>query len=113
MLFKQSRERLSTGQLNRIIRDALARNPPPRFQNREPKVYYTTQVGVQPPTIVLFCNEPPAFNKSYQRYLLGALRDECDFDEVPIKLYLRKRESGDTRDDIEATAARKQQAGME
>lgn len=110
MLFKQSRERLSTGQLNRVIGSALERNPPPVYQNRRPKIYYATQVGVQPPTIVLFCNEPAAFSKPYQRYLLGALRDECDFDEVPIKLYLRKRGSDDPRDEIASAAAEPQQA---
>lgn len=110
MLFKQSRERLSTGQLNRIIREAIERNPPPVYQNRRPKIYYATQVGVQPPTIVLFCNEPAAFSKPYQRYLLGALRDNCDFDEVPIKLYLRKRTSDDSRDDINIAKAETQKA---
>jgi GTP-binding protein len=113
MLFKQSRQRLSTGQLNRIIQDAVDRNPPPQYQNRTPKIYYATQVGIQPPTIVLFCNEPPAFSKSYQRYLLGAMRDECDFDEVPIKMYLRKRASGDERDDIETAVPQAHQAGQE
>jgi GTP-binding protein len=110
MLFKQSRERLSTGQLNRIIGEAIKRNPPPVYQNRRPKIYYATQVGVQPPTVVLFCNEPPAFSKPYQRYLLGALRDECDFDEVPIKLYLRKRTSDDSRDEIDHEVTERQEA---
>jgi GTP-binding protein len=102
MLFKQSRERVPTGQLNRMVREAVQRNPPPLFQNRRPKIYYATQVGVQPPTIVLFCNNPRGISKPYQRYLLGMFRDELSFDEVPIKLYLRKRESADLRDDIDA-----------
>jgi GTP-binding protein len=102
MLFKQSRERVPTGQLNRMVREAVQRNPPPLFQNRRPKIYYATQVGVQPPTIVLFCNNPRGISKPYQRYLLGMFRDELSFDEVPIKLYLRKRESADVRDDIDA-----------
>lgn len=100
MLFKQSRERVSTGQLNRMVRDAIRHSPPPMHQNRRPKVYYATQVGIQPPTIVLFCNQPSAFTKPYRRYLLNRLRDELEFPEVPIKLYLRKREKSDSRDDI-------------
>jgi GTP-binding protein len=106
MLFKQSRQRLTTGQLNRLLRDALQRNPPPLYQNRRPKIFYGTQVGVQPPTIVLFCNEPQALSKPYQRYLLSAVREHMHFEEVPIKLYLRRRQASDQRNevDIEATA---------
>ncbi|MEX2169785.1 MAG: ribosome biogenesis GTPase Der [Pirellulales bacterium] len=102
MLFKQSRARVGTGQLNRLVRDAVKRNPPPMYQNRRPKIYYATQVGVQPPTIVLFCNQPVAISKAYQRYLLGVFRDTLQFSEVPLKLYLRTRESSDVRDEIDA-----------
>ncbi|MEM9351458.1 MAG: ribosome biogenesis GTPase Der [Planctomycetota bacterium] len=101
MLFNQSRQRVSTGQLNRLLRDAIGRNPPPLHQNRRPKVYYGTQVGTQPPTLVLFCNEPRAISKPYQRYLLGAVRDQLQFEEVPIKLYLRKRQPSDGPSGVE------------
>lgn len=101
MLFRQSLLRVSTGQLNRVVRAALEQNPPPVYQNRRPKIYYATQVAVQPPTIVLFCSDPKAISPQYQRSLLRIFRDAFEFGEVPIKLYLRKRERGDTRDDIE------------
>jgi GTP-binding protein len=104
MLFKQARQRVSTGELNRVIRFALQKNPPPLYQNRRPKVYYATQVGTEPPTIVLFCNEPRALSSPYCRYLLGVLRDRLPYSEVPIKLYLRNRQSNDTRDEIEPDA---------
>jgi GTPase len=41
--------------------------------------------------------------KPYQRYLLGAVRDSMNFEEVPIKLYLRRRQPSDNRDDVDAT----------
>ncbi len=102
MLHKQSAERVTTGQLNKVLRAAIEANPAPLFQNRRPKIYYATQVSSEPPTIVLFCNEPKAFAEPYRRYLLGALREHMPFAEVPIKLYLRKRQSGDRRADVEA-----------
>lgn len=102
MLFKQSRERASTGRLNRLLRDAIRSNPPPMHQNRRPKIYYATQVSVQPPTIVLFCNHPAAISMPYRRFLLGRFRDELEFAEVPIKLYLRKREQSDLRDEVDS-----------
>ena len=99
-LYKQSRARVQTSHLNRMLREAVHKKSPPRFKNRQPKIFYATQVGMQPPTIVLFCNEPAAIDKSYQRYLLGKFRDELNFDEVPIKLYLRRRHPADLRDDL-------------
>jgi GTP-binding protein len=91
MLFKQSRQRIGTGELNRLIRSALERHSPPVYQNKVPKIYYAAQIGIQPPTIVLVCNEPKAFSAEYRRYLLGALRDHVPFAEIPIKLYLHRR----------------------
>lgn len=102
MLFKQARQRTSTGQLNRMLRDAVRGNPPPVYQNRRPKIYYATQVGVEPPTIVMFCNQPSAIAAPYQRYLLSKCRDVCEFPEVPIKLYLRRRDKTDHTDEVDS-----------
>jgi len=101
MLFKQSRQRVPTGQLNRLLRNAIRHTPPPLHRNRRPKIYYGTQVGTQPPTLVLFCNDPASISQPYRRYLLGAVRDQLGFEEVPIKLYLRKRQQTDRRNEIE------------
>jgi GTP-binding protein len=102
MLFKQSRMRLSTSQLNKLLRAAIEKNPPPTQQNRRARIFFAMQVAEEPPTIVLFCNEPRLISKSYQRYLLGVFRDQLKFNEVPIKLYLRRREQSDERDEIDA-----------
>jgi len=102
MLFRQSLNRISTAQLNKVLRAALQQNPPPVHQNRRAKIYYATQVATQPPTVVLFCNDPRSISAQYQRFLLRIFRDELDFGEVPIKLYLRKREHADSRDEIDA-----------
>ncbi len=102
MLYKQSRMRLSTAQLNKLLRAAIERNPPPTHQNRRARIYYATQVAEQPPTIVLFCNDPKMISQGYQRYLLGVFRDQLRFNEVPIKLYLRRREQSDERNEIDA-----------
>ena len=97
MLFKQSRERVSTPQLNKLFKHALRHHPPPITSRRRPKIYYAVQIGIQPPTIVLKCNNPDAFPKSYRRYLLGVLRDELSFGEVPIRLLLEKRKPSEAR----------------
>jgi GTP-binding protein len=98
MLFKQSLERVGTGELNRLVRKAVELNLPPLYKGRRPKIYYATQVASQPPTIVIFCNNPAAFTPAYRRYLLGVFRDQLAFGEVPIKIYLQKREGGEKAD---------------
>lgn len=105
MLFKQSLSRISTGELNRMVRAALERHPPPMFGSTTPKVYYATQVSAQPPTLVLICNNPRAFPPTYRRYLLGVLRDQLSFGEVPLKLYLKRRRTGDERDEVQSHPA--------
>lgn len=93
MLFTQARARIETGALNRLVRAALDRNPPPLRQLRRGKIFYATQVAIQPPTIVFMCNDPALFDAPYRRYLLGVFRDQLEFGEVPIRLLFRKRES--------------------
>ncbi len=100
MLFKQANERISTGQLNRLVKVALEKHEPPLYQLKRPKIYYATQVATAPPTIVLVCNQPQGFPAPYQRYLLGFLRDHLPFGEIPIKLYLQPRARDDERDEL-------------
>jgi GTP-binding protein len=90
-LHKQASARVSTGDLNRVLRQALGATPPPLRQNRRPKVYYATQAATNPPTVVLFTNGPELFDNTYQRYLAKTFRDQLPFHEVPIKLYLRSK----------------------
>jgi GTP-binding protein len=94
-LYKQTSRRVSTGDLNRVLREALAQQPPPMRHNRRPKVIYGTQVGTNPPTFVLFTNGPELFDQTYQRYLIKWFRDQLGFGDVPMKLYLRHKHRED------------------
>lgn len=91
-LHKQAGVRVNTGELNRVLRQALETYSPPLRFNRVPKIYYATQAGVHPPTFVLFTNGPELFDDSYLRYLSRALREQFPFPEVALKLVLRPRE---------------------
>ncbi len=90
-LYKQANRRVGTGALNRVLREAVAAHPPAMSENRNPRVYYATQVGTNPPTIVLFVNSTRLFDPTYQRYLLNVFREKLPFHDIPIKLYLRAR----------------------
>jgi GTP-binding protein len=95
-LFKQSQMRVGTGELNRVLEEALAgRGPSPKRGSRPPKIFYATQVAILPPTIVLFVNHPSLIKQSYQRYLLNRLQEHLPFSEVPIRLVYRARRGGE------------------
>jgi GTP-binding protein len=91
-LHKQATMRVATADLNRVIGQAIKDQSPPMRRNRVPKVYYVTQVAIDPPTVVVFTNGPDLFDKTYQRYLLKTLRDHFPFCDVPIKLYMRPKQ---------------------
>jgi len=113
-LFKQAQRRVSTGTLNRILREAVEAHQPPSRDNRTPRVYYATQVGVAPPTIVLFVNSTQIFDPTYLRYLLNVFREKSPYHDIPIKLYMRARKqsepdgrtSGHEPDEIDMVSSR-------
>ncbi len=92
-LFKQGEYRVGTGELNRLLEHAITRQPPPTVSNRLPKIFYATQIGSNPPHIVLFCNNPQLFEEHYRRYLLKSFREALPFADVPIHLEFRSRHS--------------------
>lgn len=85
--------RVPTGELNRLVMDAVRAHPPSHVRNRLPKIFYATQVGVAPPTFVVFVNDPSLVHFSYRRYLENRIRDAYGFLGTPIRLILRQRES--------------------
>ena len=71
--------------------DALATNPAPSDNGRRLRVYYATQVAIEPPTIVVFVNDVELMHFSYQRFLENQIRSAFDFSGTPIKLIIRQR----------------------
>jgi GTP-binding protein len=90
-IYKQSMIRVTTGKLNRVIEAGLEKNPPYMRQNRTARMYYGTQVGIQPPTMVLKVNDPVLFDETWKRYFSAYLRENLPFKEVPMKIYYRPR----------------------
>ncbi len=90
-LFAQAGRQIGTGELNRVVQLALDRHPPRTRKRSQPKVYYATQVGVHPPSIVLFCNDPKSFAPDYRRYLENVLRESFEMEEVPIRMIFKTR----------------------
>ncbi|MCA9933081.1 MAG: ribosome biogenesis GTPase Der [Ardenticatenaceae bacterium] len=83
--------RISTGQLNKLVRDATIKHPPPSKAGVRVKFFYTTQVAVAPPTFVFFVNKPDWVHFGYQRFLENRLREEFAFRGTPIRMIFRAR----------------------
>lgn len=90
-VYAASSMRITTGSLNAILADATARVQPPTDKGRRLKVYYMTQVGIQPPTFVCFCNDAKLFHFSYLRYLENQIRQVYGLKGTPVKMIVRQR----------------------
>ena len=93
-VYKHSHFRIATGMLNDVISDAVRANEPPSYNGRRLKVYYSSQVSVAPPTIVLFVNSTDLLHFSYERFLENTLRKAFDFSGTPIKILTREKNNG-------------------
>lgn len=85
--------RISTGELNRWLQEALARHAPPASAGRRIKIRYVTQPSTRPPTFVAFCQKADEMPKSYLKYLTNSLREAFKMPGVPIRFNLRKGEN--------------------
>jgi GTPase len=111
---RAARQRIGTGVLNRLLRQAFEGNPPPLVTGRRLKLFYATQTRngglrsvetalekapvpekhcceVAPPEFVLFVNNPRLMNETYRRYLEARIRKTEPYPGLPIILTLRPR----------------------
>jgi len=91
-VYEQYQRRIGTGQLNKILEQAIEKNEPSMHRGRRIKFYYAAQISTKPPTIVCFVNYPQAVHFSYKRYLINQLREKAGLGHSPIRLILRQRE---------------------
>jgi len=83
--------RITTGELNRILKRATEKTTPSLHRGTRIKFYYATQITSKPPTIVIFVNYPTAVHFSYKRYLINQIREEAKLDKTPIRIFFRQR----------------------
>lgn len=88
---ENSRRRIPTNVLNEVIADTQITTPAPARNGKRFRIYYATQVSVQPPTFVLSCNDPKLMHFTYQRFIENQLRQAFDFEGTPIRLITRKK----------------------
>ena len=83
--------RVSTGVLNDVLVEAMAMQQPPAEKGRQLKIYYMTQVGIKPPTFVIFVNDRELMHFSYRRYIENQLRQNFGFKGTPIHFVVRQK----------------------
>lgn len=81
--------RIPTGELNRLLRDAIESHPHTE-KGKSLKIYYATMPKVKPPTIIMFVNDPEIVHFSYKRYLENRLRETFSFEGTPMRLEVRR-----------------------
>ncbi len=87
--------RVATGVLNEVLYDAMAMNQPPADKGNRLKIFYATQVGVKPPTFVLFINDRELMHFSYQRYIENKFREAFGFKGTSLRFILKERKKND------------------
>lgn len=90
-MHEQASTRIGTGELNRIVREITERQTPSNKSGEHGRIYFTSQVKTNPPTLVLIVNKTKLFTETYERYLMNRFREELPFPEVPIRLILRSK----------------------
>lgn len=95
MVIENQTLRIATGVLNEIMTEAVALQQPPSDKGKRLKLYYITQVAVNPPTFVIFVNDKELMHFSYTRYLENRIREAFGFKGTSLKFFIRERKEKD------------------
>jgi GTP-binding protein len=100
-IFKQTTVRIPTAKLNKVFEEIMSegigtskhrKTSSSKSAKSGPKIYYATQIAVNPVTILMFVNNPKLFNENYRRFIVGRLRQLLPIPEVPIRLLARGKQ---------------------
>jgi|UPI00036DC1D7 GTP-binding protein len=90
-VYQNRQRRISTSELNAVFQRIIEQSPPPAVQGAFIKIKYVTQVKIDPPVVVFFCNEPYLIKSEYRRFLERQLHAHFDFFGVPVTITFRKK----------------------
>ncbi len=90
-IYKRYSQRIPTSKLNEAIKMAIARHHVPSHNGQVVKIKFATQFATKHPRVALVVNKPNLLHFSYKRYLTNFLREQFDFEGVPIEIFAQKR----------------------
>jgi GTP-binding protein len=82
---------LQTARLNQVVMAAYQAQEPPSVHGKRPRIYYATQTGRRPPTVVVFSSIPASIHPSYHRYLANKIADAFRLKGTPLRVTFRAR----------------------
>jgi GTPase len=90
-VFENKTKKIPTSKINDFLLPEIGRNPPPSMKGKHIQIKYITQVNARFPSFVFFCNLPQYIQRSYERFLENKLREQFDFEGVPVRIIFRKK----------------------
>ena len=90
-VYANRRQKIKTSILNEFLQNALEKTPPPAHRGKYIKIKYVTQLPTYYPAFAFFCNYPQYIKEAYKNYLENQLRQQFDFEGVPIGIFFRKK----------------------
>jgi GTP-binding protein len=90
-IFKQTTTWIPTARLNKAFEMIKTERASGKRKAGRPKIYYATQIAVNPVTILMFVNKPELFEENYMRFIKGRLQSMLPIEEVPLRLLARPR----------------------
>jgi len=90
-VFENKTKKVPTSKLNDILLKEIENHPPPSMKGKFIQIKYITQVKARYPSFAFFCNHPQYIQESYQRYLENKIRENFDFEGVPLRLIFKQK----------------------
>ena len=90
-VFENRQRKIKTSQLNEVMLEAIAHNPPPAHRGRLVKIKFCTQLPTYYPAFAFFCNNPKHVKDNYKQYLENQLRKNFNFTGVPVGVFFRQK----------------------
>ncbi len=90
-IYRRYTRRIPTSKLNEVVQYAIRRHHVPSHHGQVVRIKFATQYATKPPRIALVVNKPELLHFSYKRYLANVLREQFDFEGVPLEIVARKR----------------------
>ncbi|MBD3638986.1 MAG: ribosome biogenesis GTPase Der [Crocinitomicaceae bacterium] len=90
-VYQNRTQRIPTRKLNDFVQEIVKRNPPPSIKGKYVKIKYATMLPTHAPAFAFFCNLPQYIKDPYKRFVENRLREEFNFEGVPLRIFFRKK----------------------
>jgi len=90
-VYENKTKKVPTSQLNDVMLPIIENYPPPATKGKYIKIKYVTQIAGKSPMFAFFCNLPQYIKEPYRRFIENKLRENFDFEGVPVQVYFRQK----------------------